>query len=152
MIVLIVDDTAQERKLLRLLFQVKGWEVVEAVNGDEGLAVARRHLPDLIVSDALMPKKDGFELLWELRHSKLADTPFIIFTATYRGEADRAFCLDIGVDAYVEKPLRPDDFWRLVTDVLEKRKRGEKPVVKVDEDGFLKGYHDVLVRKLREKL
>lgn len=152
MIALIVDDTAQERKLLRLLFHFKGWETVEAANGEDGLRLARQHLPDVIVSDALMPKMDGFQLLWEVRTCKLADTPFIIFTSTYRDEKDKDFCLGIGVDAFVEKPLRPDDFWKTLEEVLERRSRGERPAVTVGEDAFLRCYHDVLVRKLREKV
>lgn len=152
MIALIVDDTSQERKLLRLLFQVKGWDTVEAANGEDGLRLALQHLPDVIICDALMPKKDGFQLLWEIRNSKLADTPFIIFTATYRDMKDKEFCIGVGADAFVEKPLRPDDFWRTLEEVLEKRARGERPEVQLSEDGFMKCYHDVLVRKLREKV
>jgi len=152
MIALIVDDTAEERKLLSMLFHRKGWEAVEATDGEEGLRLARQHLPDLIISDALMPKLDGFQLLWEVRRSHLKDTPFIIFTATYRDYRDEDFAVAAGADAFIEKPFRASELWSMVEEVLERRNRGEVPEVTFSEDEFLRGYHDVLVRKLREKV
>ncbi|HXC92766.1 MAG TPA: response regulator, partial [Geobacteraceae bacterium] len=58
---LVVDDNAADRKILRYVLERRGWEVIEAADGEEGLIMARNHGPGLIISDALMPKLDGFQ-------------------------------------------------------------------------------------------
>ncbi|HWI40614.1 MAG TPA: response regulator, partial [Verrucomicrobiae bacterium] len=124
MLALIVDDCGDDRKLLRYYFTRRGWDIAEAANGEEALRVARSVLPDLIVSDALMPRMDGFELLREIRNSSLRDVPFIIYTCTYLQEEDRSFSLDSGADAFLEKPRPPDEFWKVVDEVMERRRSG----------------------------
>lgn len=151
MIALIIDDSPVDRKFLRIHFERRGWEVVEAGDGEEGLAAAKQSLPDLIVSDALMPRMDGFELLWQIRHSKLAATPFIIYTSIYLHEMDRVFTQELGADAFLLKSLQLDDFAREVGKVLDRRAQGETPQVTIDDDEFLQHYRDVLLHKISEK-
>lgn len=78
--VLIVDDSATDRKLLRYYLTRAGWETVEAENGREAIDRIRENTPDLIISDALMPEVDGFQLLREVKKMRL--TPSVPFMST----------------------------------------------------------------------
>ena len=82
--ILIVDDNADDRRLLKYIVERKGHEAIEARDGLEGLRMAKISLPDLIISDALMPLMDGFQFLRCVREDlNLSSTPFIFYSATY---------------------------------------------------------------------
>jgi PAS domain S-box-containing protein len=155
--VLIVDDTASDRKFLRYNFERHGHEVVEASEGVEGLAKARERRPDLIVSDALMPKKDGFQFLREIKKDEsLKNVPFIFYSAVYTGDRDVELAASLGADAFIVKPLEPDALWKEVTAVLAKTRLGDGPPAisasqEVDEE-YLRKYSHVVATKLEEKV
>jgi CheY-like chemotaxis protein len=76
--ILIVEDNADDRKLLRQTLERYGCTIVEARDGKEGLDLAIRHQPDIIVSDAVMPRMDGFQLLRALKTDpQLRSIPFL---------------------------------------------------------------------------
>ncbi|HEX2769704.1 MAG TPA: response regulator, partial [Geobacteraceae bacterium] len=79
--ILIVEDNADDRKLLRHTLEHHGCTVIEARDGEEGLDLAIRHKPDIIVSDALMPRMDGFQLLRALKADPyLKSIPFLFYS------------------------------------------------------------------------
>ena len=86
--ILIADDNAINRKLLRATLEAEGHSVEEAADGQEVLALLETKLADAIISDILMPRMDGFRLCSELRRSeRFREIPFIIYTSTYTSSA-----------------------------------------------------------------
>jgi len=100
--VLIVDDEAKLRDLLRLYLEQDGYRVVEAANGRDALFVARHEKPDLILLDIMMPQMNGYDFLRAQR--KEATTPVIMLTAKIE-EYDEVLGLELGADDYVTKPF-----------------------------------------------
>lgn len=84
--VLIVEDNDVDRLYLRYSFEGRGWEVSEAGDGLAGLDLAGRIRPDLIISDAMMPRLDGFQFLRTLKtDGDLSPVPFVFYSAVYTG-------------------------------------------------------------------
>ncbi len=151
--ILIVDDKEDNLYMLQALLQGSGYEVVTAVHGAEALVKARKRPPDLVVSDLLMPVMDGYTLLrrWKLDDS-LKDIPFVVYTATYTEDSDRKLALEMGADAFVLKPTEPEEFIRMVGEVLRQPRTQEPgPGRPAGDDGLLKVYSESLIRKLEEK-
>jgi DNA-binding response OmpR family regulator len=104
--VLVVDDEPRILDFLRSKLRASGYEVVTAGNGLEALEQVQAEEPDLVVLDILMPRKDGFETLKELR--TFSPVPTIVLSA--RGEnADKVKGLSLGADDYLAKPFSPDE-------------------------------------------
>ena len=100
--ILIVEDEANIRELLRLYLEREGYTVLEAENGVEGIKKWTSDKPDLLLLDVLMPVMDGWEVCREIRAE--SDVPIIMLTA--KGEtADRVSGLEMGADDYIVKPL-----------------------------------------------
>lgn len=107
--ILVVEDEASIRANLALLLRMEGFELVEAANGVVGLALARQEMPDLILSDVMMPELDGYGFLEALRADPLtAAIPFIFLTAR-ADRADRRRGMNLGADDYLGKPFTRDE-------------------------------------------
>lgn len=117
--VLCIEDDAEMIDLIRLILERKGFEVLEAVGGKEGLEVSRRELPDLILLDLMMPEVDGWEVFRQLRaDEQLKDIPVIVVTAKAQS-IDIVLGLHIAkVDGYVTKPFGPQELLKSVNKVL----------------------------------
>lgn len=127
---LVVDDNPSDRKILRYYLERHGCEIAEAPDGKEGLEAVKRELPDLIISDALMPKMDGFQFLRKVKSDpQLRAIPFIFYSAVYRGTRDEKLALALGADAYIVKPKEPEALWGAIKTVLEKRKPVREVIV-----------------------
>ena len=100
--ILVVDDKAGVRTLVKDYLLEKGFRVVTAENGREALFVARHEKPDLILLDIMMPEMDGYEFIPAYR--KEANTPIILLTAKLE-ESDKVVGLELGADDYVTKPF-----------------------------------------------
>jgi two-component system alkaline phosphatase synthesis response regulator PhoP len=120
--ILVVDDDTNTSRLVRLYLQKEGHTVLEAHDGQEGLALAREKRPDLIVLDVMMPKMDGIEVCRTLRQE--SDVAIIMLTARTTDE-DKLKGLDIGADDYVTKPFSPSELSARVRAVL-RRLPGER--------------------------
>lgn len=150
--VLIVDDGAENLYLLRALLQGHGYEVEEAGDGAEALAKAKVHLPDLVISDLLMPVMDGYALLRQWRaDDRLKSIPFIVYTATYTEPRDERLALDLGADAFIVKPAEPELLLCRIREI-ESRQPREALEHLVEEPELLKEHTEVLVRKLEKKV
>ncbi len=155
--ILIVDDDADSRLLLRKTLEWDGYSVMTASNGLDALKLARETPPDMIVSDILMPVMDGFQLCRQcMDDSQLAGIPFVFYSASYTDKQDEEFMLSMGVVKFIVKPMEPDEFLKTVKDILNDYKKGllQPPAVleKKDEESFLKGYNARLIRQLEKKV
>jgi signal transduction histidine kinase len=156
--ILIVDDNADDRRLLRYTFEHHNCTVTEAGDGQEALEKATDgHRPDIIVSDALMPRMDGFQFLRELKANPgLATIPFIFYSATYTGESEVNLALAIGAEAFFTKPQEPEQLWQqteaIYRQCLERQPAAETTSVKEDEETFLKEYSVMVAAKLEKKV
>ena len=100
--ILIVEDEANIRELLRLYLEREGYVVIEAENGVEGIKLWKSEKPDMLLLDVMMPVMDGWAVCKEIRAE--SDVPIIMLTA--KGEtADRVSGLEMGADDYIVKPL-----------------------------------------------
>ena len=117
--VLCIEDDAEMIDLIKLILERKGFEVLEAVGGKEGLEVSRREMPDLILLDLMMPEVDGWEVFRQLRaDEQLKDIPVIVVTAKAQS-IDIVLGLHIAkVDGYVTKPFGPQELLKSVNKVL----------------------------------
>jgi len=120
--ILVVDDESDIRIFLRAVLEDAGFDVATATDGDEALREIKKKKPDLISLDLVMPKKSGIKFLYELRHNKeWARIPVVIVTAHARDEGIRkdmeqtfAGKTISGPQAYLEKPVKPEDFVNIV--------------------------------------
>jgi two-component system, cell cycle sensor histidine kinase and response regulator CckA len=117
--ILIVDDLPANRELLVTLLRYQGHRLVEAANGQEGLAAVRAERPDLVITDVLMPVMDGYELIRELRLDPATrDVPVVFYTAHYAAREARALALSSGVSEVLTKPAEPEEVLKVVARVL----------------------------------
>ena len=100
--VLVVDDESRMINFIRMNLELEGFQVIEAGNGLEALDMLRRHIPDLIILDVMMPQLDGFETLRMLR--EFSNVPVIMLTAKGE-EEDKVRGLELGADDYITKPF-----------------------------------------------
>jgi CheY-like chemotaxis protein len=108
---LLVEDNEQNLYYLKALLEGHGWTVACAANGALALAQAGEAPLDLIIADLLMPVMDGYTLLRRWKADvRLAQVPFVVYTATYTGSEDEGLAFALGADAFILKPAEPADF------------------------------------------
>jgi len=116
--VLSIEDDVAMGQFLRAVFTAQGFTVEHAVDGREGLELAHRHQPDLVILDLLMPYKNGFEVLRELKQDPVTrGVPVIILSSNSR-EEDIVRALNAGADDFVIKPFRARELVARVRKVL----------------------------------
>ncbi|HZA19473.1 MAG TPA: response regulator [Actinomycetota bacterium] len=115
---LIADDEPGIRRLMRVTLQSDRYEIVEAADGEEALAQARQHRPDLILLDVMMPKRSGLDVCRILKDDPAtADIAIIMLTARAQ-DSDIKEGEDAGSDGYFMKPFSPVALMRRVDEVL----------------------------------
>ncbi len=121
--VLVIDDDPVILELLRINFEIEGFEVISACDGQEGLDRAGADHPDVILSDIMMPRLDGLQLLTRLKNDPAtANVPVVLLSAkAQRAEVDKGLAL--GADDYVTKPFDPLELLDRVNAALEKSRR-----------------------------
>ena len=105
--VLLVDDDAEIVEAIRYALEAKGYQVLVARDGNEGLAAAETEEPDLLILDMMMPKRSGFLVLEKLRRSRPVPMRIIMITAN-EGSRHKAYAEMLGVDDYIRKPFAMD--------------------------------------------
>ncbi len=136
-LILIVEDHADVRKYIKGKLE-DSYSVMEASNGADGLVIARSRIPDLVISDIMMPEMDGFELCEKLKTDNLTShIPVILLTARAE-DNDRLAGLETGADAYLTKPFNSHELNIRVRKLIELRKKlrakfSDKLVVKPSE-------------------
>ena len=105
--VLLVDDDHEIVESIRIALESRGYEVLVARDGNQGLAMAEREDPDLVVLDMMMPKRSGFLVLEKLRRTRRVPLRVIMITAN-EGSRHKAYADMLGVDDYIRKPFAMD--------------------------------------------
>ena len=120
-LVLVADDEADIRSLIRYRLDRAGYEVITAVDGEEALALALGRRPALLILDVMMPKLNGIEVTQRLRaEPELRDVPIILLTARVQEhDIERGF--DAGADDYIKKPFSPQELRSRVQAILGRR-------------------------------
>ena len=112
--ILVVEDEADLRASIVRFLLAEGYEVLVAADGEDGVDIAVRELPDLIVCDIAMPRMDGFGTLFSLRENvTTAHIPFIFLTASDR-VYDRKFGFELGANDYITKPFSFDTLMAVI--------------------------------------
>ncbi|HEX5497690.1 MAG TPA: response regulator transcription factor, partial [Thermomicrobiales bacterium] len=115
--ILVVDDEPEIARIVRDYLAAAGFGVTVATDGDSALAAARAGRPDLVILDLGLPRRDGLDVLRELRRA--GDVPVVVLTA--RGEeTDRIVGLELGADDYVVKPFSPKELVARVRAILRR--------------------------------
>jgi two-component system cell cycle response regulator DivK len=118
-VVLIVEDNDKNRKLVRDVLQAKGYATIEAVNGEDGVRLARERNPDLVLMDIRLPGISGIEGLAALRADpKTSSIPVVALTASVT-PTDRTHITQAGFDAFLAKPMVLREFVDTVKRLLE---------------------------------
>jgi two-component system, OmpR family, alkaline phosphatase synthesis response regulator PhoP len=118
--ILVIDDEKDLIELLRYNLEKEGYDVIAATDGQSGLDVIKRHRPELVVLDLMMPGIDGLQVCQRLRSDQAAArTPVIMLTAKAT-EADRIVGLELGADDYITKPFSPREVVARVKAVLRR--------------------------------
>jgi DNA-binding response OmpR family regulator len=115
--ILLVDDDAEIIETLRYALSSRGYEILVARDGNQGLAMAERDDPDLVILDMMMPKRSGFLVLEKLRRTRPVPIRVIMITAN-EGSRHKAYAEMLGVDDYIRKPFAMDRLLDSVTRLL----------------------------------
>jgi two-component system cell cycle response regulator DivK len=118
-VILVIEDQEDNRRIMRDLLTSVGFQVVEAVTGEEGVGAAEMYRPDLILMDIQLPDFDGYEATRRIKaNPDLKPIPIIAVTSyALSGDDEKAF--DAGCDAYVSKPFSPRALLAKIRDILE---------------------------------
>jgi DNA-binding NarL/FixJ family response regulator len=130
--ILVIEDEPEMRRNITQLLRYHDYEPLAAANGREGVEVARRDIPDLILCDVMMPELDGYGVLQALQgDARLARTPFIFLTA--KGEKnDLRSGMNLGADDYLTKPVAHADLLRAIETRLRRSEQQVKREFKPD--------------------
>ena len=154
--ILIVDDQQQNLYLMKTMLEKHGYQVLEATNGAEALEIGKTNLPDVIISDILMPVMDGFSLCQEwMKDEALRNIPFVFYTATYTDPKDEELALSLGAARFIVKPVEVEEFVSIVEQVVKEVEAGLLTVphkTLYEETTYYRMYNEVLVRKLEDKI
>ncbi len=107
--ILVVEDQEDNRAILRDLLQSVGYELIEAVNGEEALSMAVKHKPDLILMDIQLPVVDGYEATRRIKAEPALKGIPVIAVTSYALSGDEEKAREAGCDDYVTKPFSPRD-------------------------------------------
>jgi DNA-binding response OmpR family regulator len=105
--ILLVDDDAEIVEAMRYALETRGYQIYVARDGNQGLALAEREDPDLVILDMMMPKRSGFLVLERLRRTRPVPVRVIMITAN-EGSRHKAYAKMLGVDDYIRKPFPMD--------------------------------------------
>lgn len=154
--ILIVDDLEDSRIILKKILESGGCTVALATNGEEAMKMAKESLPDIVISDILMPVMDGFTLCHEWRgDERLKEIPFVFYTATYTDPKDEELALSLGADRFIRKPVEPDEFMNIIHGMISDVEKGKiepkEPLLEKEQEVF-KLYSERLIKKLEQKM
>ena len=113
--ILVIDDDARYRLVLSELLQLQGWQVLEADDGEVGIEMVRRHRPQIVLCDLLMPRCNGFNVCRIIRDDATLRHTKVVVSSGRDYEADRVASREAGADAYLTKPVNPDDLVALLS-------------------------------------
>ncbi len=156
--ILHVDDAQENIDLVKEYFTDYGYTVISAGNGVEALDLLEQEDVHLIISDAMMPKMDGFQFCRKVKGlSEYAHIPFFIYTGDYLDQEDRELAKSIGVERYILKSDGLNELSEAVNEIANQwygyrpeDLAGENDTI--DDSAFLEKHHQVIIKKLEEKM
>ncbi|HZA56519.1 MAG TPA: response regulator [Candidatus Udaeobacter sp.] len=116
--ILAIEDHEENRRLLRDLLTSVGYELIEAVTGEEGVVLAEAQLPDLILMDIQLPGIDGYEVTRRIKANPALRQIPVIAVTSYALSGDDVKALEAGCDAYVTKPFDPAELLEKIREFL----------------------------------
>ena len=117
--ILVVEDQEDNRRIMHDLLASRGYQVIEAVDGLEGVEAAETHLPDLILMDIQLPGIDGYEATRRIKTQPALEKIPIIVVTSYALSGDDLKAFEAGCDAYVAKPFSPRELLAKVREFLQ---------------------------------
>lgn len=136
--ILLVDDEEDILNFLSYNLKKEGYEVYTALNGHDGIELAKKHKPDLIVLDVMMPEMDGIETCRILRESKEIGNTLIVFLSARSEDYTQIAGFDSGADDYITKPVKPRVFISRIKALLRRIGNDTPKTEKVLEFGDIK--------------
>ncbi len=115
-LILIVDDEIAIRQLLREFLEKNGFEVLEAADGQQALKMAGEHIPDLVITDLLLPKEHGIDVMHAIKDKFFL--PIIAISGIYKKDEIRDRLDDIYIDGFFEKPLNLENLLACIRSIL----------------------------------
>ena len=156
--ILIVDDEPDIIELLKFNLEKEGYEVFSAHDGNDGLLVAAEVKPHLIILDIMMPEKDGFAFIREMRENPKLKNISVIFLTAKDSEFDEVLGLELGADDYIVKPIRMRTLIARVKSVLRKAKDHESRTetihlgaITIETDSYRVLAHDIPIHLTRKE-
>ncbi len=160
--ILIADDEPDILEILQFNLQAEGYNVITAKNGDEAIDQAKKHQPDLIILDIMMPGKSGIEVCNILRLQPLFKDTLIVFLTALNDEGTEIKSLETGADDYLTKPISPKVLISKITALFRRiNTNKEEPLVlqigdlQINREKYLVNLHNnekILARKEFELL
>ena len=117
--ILVVEDQEDNRRIVRDLLTSVGYEIIEALNGEEGVQAAETHVPDLILMDIQLPVLDGYEATRRIKANPTIQHIPIIVVTSYALSGDDVKAAEAGCDGYVSKPFSPRALLAKVRELLQ---------------------------------
>lgn len=114
--ILVIEDSQFTRRMITRIIKAAGHEILEAINGWDGVQKAKTHKLDCILLDLLMPEMDGFQVLEALRREKV-DVPVIVLSADIQ-ETSHAKCFELGAAAFLKKPPKENEINEAIQKIL----------------------------------
>ncbi len=127
--VLIVEDNPLNLKLFSAMIASQGYEVLQATDGHQGLAMAQQHHPNLIIMDVQLPGMSGLDVARSLKADDTTRGIMIIATTAYALSDDEVKIRDSGCDGYMAKPIAISEFLELIESLMARSLRAVRPVV-----------------------
>lgn len=120
-LILLIDDDTFLIRIYQTKLELEGYKVLTAQDGEKGLAIIRKHKPDLILLDAVLPKINGFDLIKKIKRNKILSQIPVIFLTNLSSQQDIKKALDLGVSDYLIKAqAMPDEVIQKINKTLEK--------------------------------
>jgi DNA-binding response OmpR family regulator len=116
--ILVVEDDEITSHMLRRILEKEGYQVITAADGTEGLRMFLTDKPDLLLTDCLLPKMDGFKMVKKARAEQSEHRPIIMMSGIYLKSSYRQAAIDAGADAYMVKPFEPDELIQKIKRLL----------------------------------
>lgn len=158
--ILIADDEPDILEIIQFNLQAEGYEVITAKNGNEAIDAAKKHQPDLIILDIMMPGKNGIEVCNILRMQPAFKETLIIFLSALSDEGTEIRGLETGADDYLTKPIRPKILVSKVNALFRRLNKEDNSIIQlgdleIDREKYIihfKGEDIILARKEFELL
>jgi len=126
--ILVIEDNAANLELIRYLLSYSGYTVLQARDGTEGVDMARREQPDLVICDLQLPELDGYEVLQSLREDPTSAATIIVAVTAFSMPNDKQKVITVGFNGYLSKPIDPEMFVQQIEAYLPLELRAPRPV------------------------